>query len=411
MNKSLIIKTLCLLIVLISIALAFHNASLFHPNNGFDGSGHIYYINYLVTNHQIPPPTEWETHQPPLYYIVAASVLSLFGTLKSVQYINVFVFWMIIAVVGLGLAKIFKNKNQVILGMLSLIALPMLNIFQPTITNELLNTFWIVSAGVSGIYAYYAKTGKQFTGAYLFLLLSLAFGVWTKISIITILPTVFIAIYFSQKNIWKALAYCAVALIVFILAFTPIYLRTAGSTSPSNIVTTSTNFRAMRQLEFFVRLDWIIKLDTANAQYYSFLGGGWNSFWTDGQNVITPFVPFHKKSFALWSLGFVLLPLSLYGLYKQFRENPKISVIVMVMGLSMLGFFLFYNLVNNHYSAVRLTYEMGIVLPYAFGIAAASTNKKLLPVITALLLFQFIMLVSFFWIQPWWFVTRDKVYD
>jgi hypothetical protein len=411
MSKPLIIKIFCLLIVLFSIALGIHNASLFHPNNGFDGSGHIYYVNYLVDNHQIPPPTEWETHQPPLYYVVAASILSLFDSLKSVQYINVFVFWMIIAVVGLGLVKIFKNNNQVILGTLSLIALPMLNIFQPTITNELLNTFWTISAGVSSIYLYYAKSKKQFAVSFFFLLLSLVFGIWTKISIITILPTVFIAIMLSQKNIWKSLAYCAVVLIIFILAYTPIYLRTAGSTSPSNIITTSTNFRTVRPLNFFVRLDWIPKLDTANAQYYSFLGGGWNSFWTDGQNMITPFVPFHKKSFVLWSLGFILLPLSLYGLYKQFRENPKITIIISTMGLSMLGFFLFYNLVNNHYSAVRLTYEMGVVLPYAFGIAAASTNKKLLPFITFLLLFQFIMLVSFFWIQPWWFVTRDKIYD
>ena len=79
-----------------------------------------------------------------------------------------------------------------------------------------------------------------------------------------------------------------------------------------------------------------------------------------------------------------------------------------VLTASMWGFYLLLNMVGNHYSAVRLTYQMGIVLPYAFGIAAAAKNKKLWLWITLLLSIQFIILISFFWILPWWFVTRPK---
>jgi len=396
------------IIFLASVALGIHNAGLYDPTNGFDGSGHVYYVEYIAKNLRIPPPTEWETHQPPLYYVISAIVLSIFQNIKSIQYVNIVIFWMIIAVVGLGLNKIFKDRRLVLLGMFSLVALPMLNIFLPTVTNELLNTFWILSVVVSGLYLYYAKTNKEFIRSFLFLLFSLVLGIWTKITVITILPTVFIALFLSVRNLKKFFVYSIVVILVFVAAYTPIYLRAANSQSPSNIALVASHLIIQRSPEFYYRLDWIPKVDMYTTQYYSFLGGAWNSFWSDGHNVITPFVTFHKKALILWLLGFVLLPLSLYGFWKQFKENKKISIIMAVLTASMWGFYLLLNMVGNHYSAVRLTYQMGIVLPYAFGIAAAAKNKKLWLWITLLLSIQFIILISFFWILPWWFVTRPK---
>ncbi|KKP29762.1 MAG: hypothetical protein UR19_C0008G0004 [Candidatus Nomurabacteria bacterium GW2011_GWF1_31_48] len=409
MKNNLVIKILCLLVFFTSIALGIHNAKLYNPTQGFDGSGHVYYIKYIAENRQIPPPTEWETHQPPLYYIISAIILNIFKDPKSIQYVNVFVLWMIIIVVGLGLRKIFKNKKQVLLGMFSLAALPMLNIFLPAVTNELLNTFFILSAIVSCIYIYYAKSTKEVNMSFIFLILSLVFGVWTKISIISIIPTVIIALFLSLKNIKKSLIYSGITLFVFVLAYAPIFFRASNSSSPSNIVQTVSLLNNKRSLDFYYRLDWIPKVDMYTAQYYSLLGGAWNSFWSDGQNQITPFVPFHKKAFILWTLGFILFPISIYGFWKQFKENKKISIIMTILGLSMFAFYVLYNVISNHYSAARLTYEMGIVLPYAFGIAVASKNKKMSILITVLLLIQFVILVSFYWIQPWWFVTQNKV--
>jgi 4-amino-4-deoxy-L-arabinose transferase-like glycosyltransferase len=407
-NISLPVKIICLIVFITSVALGIHNAKLYNPDWGFDGDGHVYYINFLVNNHKMPPPTEWETHQPPLYYLVSAVVQTIFNSPKAVQYENIVIQWLIIIVVGLGFNKIFKNKYQVLLGMLALAALPMLSTFQPTVTNEYLSTFWIISAIVSSIYIYFAKTNKEFIKAYILLLLSLAFGVWTKISIITILPTVVIALFLSLKNIKKSIIFSALAILVFGLAYTPIYLRTVNFVAPSNIITTATNFSKVPPLNYFYRLDWIPKVDMYTTQYYSLLGGAWNSFWSDGQNVVTPFVPFHKKAFVLWSLGFILLPISLYGLWKHFRENKKISFIMFFFGLSMLGFYVFYNIVSFHYSAARLTYQMGIVLPYAFGIAAAAKNKKVFSLLVLLLAIQFIILISFYWIAPWWHVTGPR---
>jgi len=393
-------------VITISFALGFHNASLYNPNHGFDGSGHIYYIEYVNKNNKIPPPTEWETHQPPLYYIVSALILRITDNIKSIQYINIFVHWLIVCMVGLGLYKVLKDKTQVLLGMLSLVALPMLNIFPPMVSNELLSTFFIISAIVAAIYLQYATTKKQFIITTTWLTVSLVLAVWTKISVVTILPTVIFALFlvrkvFSNKTVITTIIS---VLVIFGLAYLPIFIRADNSQSPSDIVgTVSAINKIPRPSGFYYRLDWIPKVDMYTTQYYSLLGGGWNSFWSDGHNVITPFVPFHKKAFILWTLGFILLPISLYGLFRLLKTHRLSALVIIITGISMLTVFVLINAACDHYSAVRLTYEMAIIIPYAFGIAAAAKNNRLVPVITLLLLIQFIIMVSFFWIQPWWF--------
>jgi hypothetical protein len=153
-------------------------------------------------------------------------------------------------------------------------------------------------------------------------------------------------------------------------------------------------------------MDWIPKVDMYTTQYYSLWGGAWNSFFNDGHNVITPFIAFHKKAFVLWSLGFVLLPLSLFGLWKVWKKNRDIALVVNIIGVSMLGMYVLYNIMSNHYSAARLTYEMAIIIPYSFGLAGAAINKRIKIFLFALLCIQFITLLSFYWILPWWHVTK-----
>jgi len=398
-------------VVISSFVLGFHNASIYAPNHGFDGSGHVYYIQYLAQHKSIPPPTEWETHQPPLYYIIGATVMTIFGNFRSAHYINIFVLWMIIGMVGLALKKVFKDTHQVLLGMLSLAALPMLNIFPAMITNELLSTFFIISAAVASLYLLYAKNKKQLVQYSLWLALSLVLGIWTKISIITILPAVAVAviIFFIKHKPKRSLILILglATIILFAAAAAPVFLRGAQSKGPSNVVQTVSNIKqAPRDPSFYYRLDWIPKVDMYTTQYYSMLGGAWNSFFNDGHNVITPFIAFHKKAFILWSLGFLLLPLSLYGLWKLWKKNKEVSLVVNTIGVSMLVMYVLYNMMSNHYSAARLTYEMAIVIPYAFGIAGTATNKKMKIFLLGLLSIQFITLISFYWILSWWNVTK-----
>lgn len=406
---SLLLKIFCVIIFLLSLVLNIHNALLYHPSQGFDGYGHMEYVDYLVKYQKLPPPTMWETHQSPLYYLLAASVQSIFGTQKSIQFINIFVFWAIISVVFLGLRKIFPDTKVSLVGVLSLIALPMLNIFQPAISNELLNTFWNISVFVSLVFLYFSKSKQEYNKNFFLLLLSIVFGIWTKVSIVALLPSIAIGLLLSSKNIKSFLFYSLFGIVIFSLAYLPVYLRAASSNSPSNINKTIEHISSKRPLDFYIRLDWIPKTDMYTTQYYSLLGGAWNSFFTDGQNAITPFVPFHKKSFVLWTIGFLLFPISLYGLWQLRNQDKKLFFMISAFGINMLLFYFVYNMSSNHYSAVRLTYQMAIVFPYALGLAGAAKNKKLFPFILCLLLIQFAALVSFFWIEPWWFVTSPKI--
>ena len=406
MSKKLIFL-LFVLVFIGSVTLGVHNALLYNPLRGFDGSGHIEYVKYLYDNRQIPPPTGLETHQSPLYYIISAVVLTATQQMKSIQFVNIFVLWLIISIVGYFIYHRSKDLFQTLIGVTSLAALPMLNIFQPMVTNELLNTFWIISSVVFGSLLIHTKEKIKFNKYFLLLLVSLVLGVWTKITIISVIPTVILAIFLATKtNLKKFFALASISLFIFAIAYLPIYLRASKSSSPSNVALVASHLDTSRSLDFYYRLDWIPKVDMYTTQYYSFLGGAWNSFWSDGHNVITPFVPFHKKAFILWSLGFVLLPLSLFGLYLQFKRDKKTVLVMLALNASMIAFYFLYNMVSNHYSAVRLTYEMGIVLPYAYGLSSVAQIKKLRIVLLALLLVQFAVLLSFYWILPWWYQAQ-----
>ena len=411
MRMNRILWLLVGIVIISSFTLGFHNASLYAPNHGFDGSGHVYYVRYLAQYKKIPPPTEWETHQPPLYYIIGALVMTVSGAFRPVQYTNTFVLWLIIGMVGLGLRKVFKDTIQVLLGMFALAALPMLNIFLPTVTNELLSTFFIISAAVSTLYLLNAKNKKQVILYSVWLGVSLILGIWTKISIITILPTVGVAaLILLLKNTRKGVSILssgAIILIIFIAAAAPVFLRGAQSKGPSNVVQTLSGLKnAPRDASFYYRIDWVPKVDMYTTQYYSLLGGAWNSFFNDGHNVITPFIAFHKKAFILWTLGFILLPLSLFGLWQLWKKNRNTAIVLNIIGISMLTMYVLYNMMSGHYSAARLTYEMAIVIPYAFGLAGAAKSNKMKIIVFLLLCVQFITLLSFFWILPWWSVTK-----
>jgi hypothetical protein len=407
------------LIVVVSLILGIHNATLYAPSHGFDGSGHVFYIEYVASNWKIPPVRlNWETHQSPLYYFLGAALMKISGTWKTAQYMNTFILWMLILISCFGIWKVYKKWTPVIFGGLALAALPMLNIFPAMVTNELLNTFWIISVAVASIYIVEAKT-KFEVNKYIFIATILfVLGIWTKISVVMILPTILLAIFIAflkQKNIRvNIIATTIVCIFLTYFLAIPIFDRSKDANGPSNlgkVIAKNSAVNTNHFTDFYYRMDWIWKVDMYNTQYYSLWGGAWNSFWTDGHNAITPFVKFHKKSFILWSLGFILLPISLYGQWRLRKTNRHVFYVIAMMGLSMLGTYIFYNLGKHHYSGVRLTYEMGIVLPYAFGIAQIGSDIKdkkisLKNLTLILLIIQFAIMVSFYWILDWWHVTK-----
>jgi hypothetical protein len=287
----------------------------------------------------------------------------------------------------------------------------MLNIFPPMVTNELLNTFWIISAHVALVFLLKEKKFRKILYIYVWFTVSVVLGMWTKFSIILILPaSIFTLLYVIKTNPGKRIKYCILTLAFLVLASVfsyPVVQRTQQVTYIKNLKKTETFFKKdIHPPDFYYRLDWIWKADMYRTQYYSFIGAAWNSFWSDGHNAVTPFVKFHKKAFILWVLGFILTPISLYGYFIMYKKQRVYMLFMVLTGLVMLGMYGIYNSTTAHYSAARLTYEMGIVLPYAFGITAAAQKKLILKLLLVLLTIQFVVMYSFFWIEPWWHVAK-----
>lgn len=409
--KDYILYTATIIVVVISVVLGLHNATLYEPRHGFDGVGHLFYINYIFDHKNIPPVNlDWETHQSPLYYLLGAFLLGITKTWKSAQYMNTFILWGVISMVGVAIWRVFHKKDIVFLSILSLAALPMLNIFPPMITNELLSTFWMISLVTSCIYLLEAKTNKHFIIISTWTLFSFVMGYWTKVSIVIILPTVFVAYLLTllDNKVQKKVSFITITLLILAatLLCMPVYQRAKTAEGPSNISKVINYKVAPRPLDFYYRLDWITKVDMYNAQYYSLIGGAWNSFWNDGHNAVTPFIVFHKKAFILWILGFLLAPISLFGLIKLYKPYRSVAILLYVLDGSMFAFYIYYNMLSGHYSAARLTYEMAIVVPYAFGLAMAYKQNSLNKFIPLLLSVQFAVMISFFWILNWWHVTQ-----
>ena len=410
--RPLLIPFAVVVVFVSSLVLGMHNATLYNPRHGFDGADHLFYIKYVNKFWKLPPITILrETHQSPIYYFIGAVLMAVTGTWKTAQYINTFILWLIIGMVGLGLWKVFKKRDQVLIGMFSLAALPMLNIFPAMITNELLNTLWIISSAVVILFVISSKHGKDLFISSLLFTICFILGYWTKISIILIIPG-FLASYiylFIKKTQFrkKILLFLFLIVMTIGLSISPIVLRARTSYSASDTTKISLiNWSADNKSNFYTRLDWIWNIDMYNTQYYSFTGAAWNSFWTDGHNAITPFIKFHKKSFVLWSLGFVLFPICVYGLFLFSKHYKKYALVINVILATMLLTYFYTFRSISHYSAGRLTYEMGIIIPYAFGIASVAKSKKIKILLLFLFSIQFAVMVSFYWILPWWHVTK-----
>lgn len=389
---------LIILLLFGSIILNLHNAFTYNTTLGFDASGHIGYTQYLLNNHQLPiPHTGWEFNQPPLYYLLGAILLSV-GI--PVQLINLLAFYFI----ALLIWKTTRSKAAII----AFLALPMANIFPPLISNELLSGLFII---LCLVFLLKIAEGKSQIKYIVLFSLSFILGFYTKTTSLVVLPLLPIALYLNNKKdligVLKRTLIVTVSCMVFI---SPFVLRNI-SLYGKPLVLNDDFFpfysnKDPRDLNFFTNINWVVKLDTVNAHDYSFWGGLWNTYWIDGERVMTPVIELNKKALALWFLGFPLTIFSIYGLIKYKKSHPKEFIILSFFLLLSLASLILYNLRLPYNNVLKSFFAFGIVLPYAIGIGEAYQERKIKPFLIVLLLIQFALLLTYLYIQPWWHVVR-----
>ncbi len=129
------------------IILFVHNLKFLPALNGFDVSGHLKYIEYIRQRHALPLANEgWEMHQPPLYYLLCASILDLLG-LSTGDTAGVMVLRLLGLMLGLAqIALVFASLRLVFpndapkqtVGLILAVFMPIHLYLYHYVTNEIL---------------------------------------------------------------------------------------------------------------------------------------------------------------------------------------------------------------------------------------------------------------------------------
>ncbi len=140
------------------VALFVHNLPLIPEDSGFDGREHMDFIRHLQKHHALPNPKDgWEFFQAPLYYVLGAGWLRLFGASAATMagehlmgLLNVALVACELMAVCASLQSLFPNqKPRVFIGLLMAAFLPAQLYLTCFPTNEILAavlatvSFWL----------------------------------------------------------------------------------------------------------------------------------------------------------------------------------------------------------------------------------------------------------------------------
>jgi Tfp pilus assembly protein PilF len=188
-------------LILIWIVTLLHNFSRLPPIIGFDAAHHLDYIRVIQERHELPKAEEgWETHQPPFYYLVCASLLQIGGlgaasaeALMALRVVSLLVGVGQILLVFAGLRLLFPNElRRPLLGAGLAATLPAHLYHAHYITNE---TMFALFVSAVFYFALRILRGAEFNplscaglGA------CLGLALLTKLSALILLPVVFAAL-------------------------------------------------------------------------------------------------------------------------------------------------------------------------------------------------------------------------
>lgn len=169
-----------------------------------------------------------EAHQPPLYYLLCVPVYAASGgNAVAVRFVSTVLQMMTVALAFFACRDLFPKRAEIAVGAAAFVAfLPTQAQLGGAINNDALNTllcaaiFWRLGALVLR-----GQTARD--AAWLGLLFGL--GLWTKLSVVQLVPAFFVAYLFAARGgkmtLGKAAGYCAGALILGTLLASPWLIR------------------------------------------------------------------------------------------------------------------------------------------------------------------------------------------
>jgi len=203
-----------LIMVGLWLLLFWNNNRLLPFHRGFDSKPHLDYISYVQQHRSLPLPTEgWEMYQPPLYYIIAATSLSVCHlsvgdqlSMSVLRWLGAFFGIAAFALVFVSL-RLLLSVRAAFVGLLLAAFLPMHLYMAHYVTNEML------AATLATATLYFClrllKSGTPRALQFAWVGLALGATMLTKATGVLLLPIVLAAI---AGNLFAARVEIAVAL-------------------------------------------------------------------------------------------------------------------------------------------------------------------------------------------------------
>jgi hypothetical protein len=197
-NSEQLIYLLLAAVLTARVALLINDLPKLPHATGFDALGHEEYVRYLQDHRALPQPDGgWEMHQPPLYYLVSAGLMSAAGVsagqdnaVTPLRFVNGLIGLVHVWLILLCLRRIFpQNFSAQAVGLLIASFLPVNLCLSFYITNDPLTGLWITLA----IYFFLRLIELPEANPRLALALGLSLGaaLLTKLSALPAIPVFF----------------------------------------------------------------------------------------------------------------------------------------------------------------------------------------------------------------------------
>ena len=191
------------------IGLLIHNLKLLSPGVGFDAYGHLDYVEYVQEHGSLPLADQgWEMHQPPLYYLICATVLNLAGlsgvTADGVRLIR----WISLSIglahaaVILGLLRLLfpSQATKQLIGVALASFVPVQLYLSEYPTNESLAALLMGTTVLFSLRLVRAEPVSLNFSAYAAVGIYLGLALLTKLSALVLIPVVLTALLYSWWN-------------------------------------------------------------------------------------------------------------------------------------------------------------------------------------------------------------------
>ena len=372
---------------------------------GFDPTGHLDYIFYIIKNRTIPLPTEgWSMFHPPFFYLLSAGFLEiltpLFSLVRPFHIVKVIPFlcgvgnvW---ASYGFG-RMVFKDDPLNVLFVVVMAGILPMNIYMSAyVGNEPLHALLVSLSLLMAVHIFRSSEARVSHMIYLGLLLGLA--TLTKITAWAILPVVFIflgykMIRIEQKILKEVTSRLGLLLLVIAAISGWYYVRNIIHFGRPFMINWNLPGQQWWQDPGFHMIQYYLGFgEVLHYPYFSGFHSFWDSIystlWGDGFIggkvflVGRPAVWNYDYMSSVYLLALPAVGVFVIGLYRSVQialrdgqKNSKLIMAFLILTVYSIGFFILFSTLRIPiYSQAKAFYGLSAMGPisviFALGLGA-----------------------------------------